>query len=207
MGDFFKQFFGFLFFSPLTAAVFGFGIWILPAVFLREAVARLRLRFFHFFVSGYVFIAIMTVYLLAVGSRTKSGDRHHEAGPFVGMLASLGLAWWINRLLRGRLPRRKAGGPGGPAGPPGQPLGYPAANQPGYGHPGYRPPPYGQQPGYPPHPGHPGYPAYGPTQPVPPYQAPPPPDADGTPNQPRTPGVPWVVPPPADPGSPTTPAE
>jgi hypothetical protein len=216
MGEFFKQFFGFLVFSPLTAAVFGFGIWILPAVFLRDVVARLRLRFFHFFVSGYVFIAIMTIYLLVAGSRTKTGDRHHQAGPFVGMLASLALAWWLNRLLRTRFPRRNPGGPNGPGVAAGQQPGYPGANQhgypgpnqPGYGHPAYRPQGYGQQPGYPPHPGYPGYPAYGPPQPTPPNQPPnqPPtrPDADGIPNQPRTPGVPWVVPPPADPAPPTT---
>ena len=206
MGDFLKQFFGFLIFSPLTAAVFGFGIWILPAVFLRDFVARLRLRFFHFFVSGYVFIAITTLYLLAVGSRTKSGGpRHHEVGPFLGMLGSLALAWWLNRLLGDRLSSRKptsAGGPGGPAGPP---PGYPAANQPGYGHPGYRP-----QPGYPPqqgYPPHPGYPAYPPSQPAPPPTPAAPPSPGGTPNQPRTPGVPWVVPPPTDPTPPTTPTE
>jgi hypothetical protein len=200
MGKFFTQFFGFLFFSPLTAAAFGFAIWILPAIFFREQIARLRLRFFHFFVTGYVFIAITTMYLLAVGSRSKSGHRHHEAGPLVGMLASLALAWWLNRLIRKRFPPRQKPGPPGPG-----PSPYPAAYHPGYGHPGYRPPPpYGPQPGYPPPPGYPGYaPPPSPQQP----QAPGTPPANPDPaNQPRNPGVPWVVPPP-DPPAPTTPTD
>jgi hypothetical protein len=208
MGDFLKQFFGFLIFSPLTAVVFGFGIWLFPAFFLRNTTIRPRLRFFHFFVSGYVFIALMTLYLLAVGSRSSDGHRHHQAGPFAGMLASLALAWWLNRLLRARFPDRftgrkqKAGAPAAP------PPGYPAPPQPPYGHPGYRPPPgYPAHPGYPPqgypppgYPTHPGYPAYEPPPPAAPPQGAP----EGTGDQPRTPGVPWVVPPPSDPTPPPT---
>ncbi|MBL7495125.1 hypothetical protein I6A84_34695 [Frankia sp. CNm7] len=198
MGEFFSDFFGFLIFSPLTAVVFGFGIWILPAVFLRDTVARLRLRFFHFFVSGYVFIAIMTIYLLVVGSSQDGGGRHHKAGPFLGMIASLAMAWGLNRLLRRRFPElfdrlRLTGGKT----PGTAPTPHHAGGQhPGYAHPGYGP---GGYPGHPQHPGyqHPGYPGYPQPQPQPMPQPQPPPEAGGTGGQPpRTPGVPWVVPPP-----------
>jgi hypothetical protein len=203
MGEFFKQFFSFLIFSPLTAAVFGVGIWVLPAVFLREQLARLHLRFFHFFVTGYVFIAITALYLLVVGAKVSArhgGGRHHQAGPIVGMLVSLALAWWIQRVLRRRFPR--APRPGGPPVPNYQGANYQGVGRTGYGHPGY-----GQQPGYPPLP--PGYPPHlgYPGQPLPPPQpgqplqpgrpAPPPgPHGEVTGGEPPRPsGAPWAVPP------------
>ncbi|MBX6391356.1 MAG: hypothetical protein IRZ08_20600, partial [Frankia sp.] len=133
MGEFFGDFFSFLIFSPALAAVFGVGVWLLPAVLLRNQVRRLRLRFFHFFVSGYVFIAIMTIYLLIVGSTNEDGGRTRQAGPFLGMLTSLVLAWLVQRKLGPRLAarRRAAGGQPGVPRPGGS--GY---HHPGYGHPG-----------------------------------------------------------------------
>ncbi|OHV39568.1 MULTISPECIES: hypothetical protein [Pseudofrankia] len=216
MAEFFKQFFGFLIFAPLTAAVFGVGIWVLPAVFLRDQLARLNLRFFHFFVTGYVFIAITAIYLLVVGSKLSAADgggRHHQAGPILGTLASLALSWWIQRLLRKRFPRRPR--PGGPPAPTYPGVGRTGYGHPGYGHPGYGQPPafpppvqpgYTPHPGYAPHPGYPGYPAFPPAhqpgQPGQPGQLgqptpPPPPDGDPTAIEPpRPPGLPWAVPPP-----------
>jgi len=203
MSEFLEQFFGFLIFSPLTAAVFGVGIWILPAVFLRDLLTRMRLRFFHFFVTGYAFIAIMAVYLLVIGSKVKAedgGGRHHQAGPIVGMLVSLALAWWIQHLLRRRFP------PPPPGGPP-QPT-YPGVGRTGYGHPGYGPVP----PGYPQHPGYP-LPGPQPGQPIPPGQPPHPVPPAQPPGQvtsrdsPHAQGVPWAVPPPGPTALPPTPPQ
>ncbi|MDT3444106.1 MULTISPECIES: hypothetical protein [unclassified Pseudofrankia] len=208
MGEFIKQFFGFLIFSPLTAAVFGLGIWVLPAVFLRDLLTRMRLRFFHFFVSGYIFIAITAIYLLVVGAKVSAADgggRHHQAGPIVGMLASLALSWWVQHVLRKRFPRGPR--PGGPPAPT-----YPGVGRTGYGHPGYSHPGYGQPPplppGYPPHPGYPGHlppapqPGQSPLQPPPPHQ----PSGEVTAaDPPRASGVPWAVPPSGPAALPPTP--
>ncbi|ONH26767.1 hypothetical protein [Pseudofrankia asymbiotica] len=211
MGEFIKQFFGYLIFSPLTAAVFGLGIWVLPAVFLRDQLTRLRLRFFHFFVSGYIFIAITAIYLLVVGAKVSAADgggRHHQAGPIVGMLVSLALSWWVQHVLRRRFPR--APRPGGPPAPTYPGVGRTGYGHPGYSHPGYSHPGYGQPPplppGYPPHPGYPGQlPAPQPGQRLPP---PPPHRPSGevtAADPPPARGVPWVVPPPGPTALPPTP--
>lgn len=221
MGEFFGQFFGFLFFAPLTAVAFGFFLWLVPTLLLRRAIGGRRPSFFQFFVAGYLFIALLALYLLTVGAKlspAKGGGRHHEAAPLLGTVASLALVWGVRRLVRSRFPnlgraRRPAGPPAArhPYAPPGYaPPGYPPPppgyGPPTYGPPGYGPaghgqPPFGQpnygQPNY----GQPGPPAYPPWQPgFPGFPQPTPPPTDGPP--PDGPQADGAAPPPRKPGVP-----
>ncbi|WP_462204057.1 hypothetical protein, partial [Frankia sp. CcWB3] len=132
-------FFGYLFFAPLTALFFGFLIWLVPAILLRntDVVSRLNLRPFAFFVTGYVFSGLMALYLLVL-------DAGHDVAPAAGVVASLALVWAVRRQWRRHRPlgtrqvasmRRdgpvQPGQPGYP-GPP-VPSGYP--HQPGHPYP------------------------------------------------------------------------
>ncbi|KDA42566.1 hypothetical protein [Frankia sp. BMG5.23] len=148
-------FLGYLFFAPLTALFFGFLIWLVPAILLRntDVVSRLNLRPFAFFVTGYVFSGLMALYLLVL-------DAGHDVAPAAGAVASLALLWAVRRQWRRHRPlgtrqvaSRRRGGPVQPVqqgypGPPVQP-GYPGPPV----QPGYPGPPV--QPGYPHQPGHP----------------------------------------------------
>jgi len=143
MLDFLRTFVSFLIFAPLSAAFFGFLIWLVPAIAFREQVARLRLRPFAFFVTGYLFIGLMGLYLVGWQS-------DHDAAPLLGTIASLALVWAVRRWWRAR--RASSGGSrvvarfsrthGPQAGMDGSPRA--AGSWPGY------------QPGQPGPPGHPG---------------------------------------------------
>ncbi|CAO5193367.1 conserved membrane hypothetical protein [Frankia sp. AiPs1] len=152
------NFFGFLFVAPLAAAFFGFLIWLLPAIVLRNRISEFRIRPFVFFVSGYLFTLVLTISLIF---------SEHSVAPFAGTVASLGLVWVIRDQWRRRRPpsRRQPAGPQQPGQTPGQAFppgaqgypgapGYPAgpgsAGQSGYPGPG--------QPGAPGFSGQPGYP-------------------------------------------------
>ncbi|THJ76306.1 hypothetical protein [Candidatus Frankia alpina] len=179
-----EAFFGYLFVAPLTAGFFGFLIWLIPAILLRERIGTIQVRPFAFFVTGYVFTIVLTLYLLIARS---------WVGPIAGTVASLGLVWLIrDQWLRRKPPAsRKVARRGGPpqpgqpgsAGPqqvgyPGQPIGQPGyAGQPRYpgqpGQPGYSGQPgYPGVPGYPAQPVHPGHPAQPPQPGQPGYQGP-----------------------------------
>lgn len=136
-------FLGYLFFAPLTALFFGFLIWLVPAILLRntDVVSRLNLRPFAFFVTGYVFSGLMALYLLVL-------DAGHDVAPAAGAVASLALLWAVRRQWRRHRPlgtrqvaSRRRGGPVQPVQPgyPGPPV------QPGYPHqPGHPYPPMPQ---------------------------------------------------------------
>lgn len=185
--QFIETFLGFLIFAPLTAAFFGFIVWLVPAITFRDAVARLGLRPFAFFVTGYVFIGTMSVYLVV-------WHADHDPAPMLGTVASLGLVWGVRRWWR----RRRASGGGSrtvarfsrAGGARGYPPLPPGSHGYGTGQPGTAwPPGYGQ--GHPP--GAP--PQAGPGGPVPNAGGWPVP---GTPAPPRrVAGYPLASPPPA----------
>jgi hypothetical protein len=185
-------FFAYLILAPLSAAVFGFGVWLIPAILFRNAVARLNLRPFAFFVTGYAFIGLMSFYLLVVGATRHVGGpggplhRDHQIAPFAGTVASLGLVWAGRRWWRRRRPRPPRGPsgrqpqpgwlPGARQAPPGQPsTHYPPPGQPIPGFPWAAPPPRPNPPNppTPPAPG-PGWPN--------PVDPPPPGDGSGDPS-------------------------
>lgn len=193
-------FFEYLVFAPLTAAFFGFLVWLFVAIILRRVVERIRIRPVVFFVTGYAFIGLLSIYQLV-------GYDDPDVAPLLGTVASLVLVlavrrWWrgrrgsttVARFNRASGPRAGAGSLGGPAssggphpgqqGRPGQPF-VPPHGQPD--HPGWTP---GAQ-GSPSAPGpgagrRPGYPLAAPPPPPPPPPSPPSPFAPPRP-QPHQP--------------------
>ncbi|MCK9898868.1 hypothetical protein CC117_15380 [Parafrankia colletiae] len=219
-------FFEYLVFAPLTAAFFGFLVWLFVAIILRRVVERIRIRPVVFFVTGYAFIGLLSIYQLV-------GYDDPDVAPLLGTVASLVLVlavrrWWrgrrgsttVARFNRASGPRAGAGSLGGPAssgGPhpgqqpadPGHPGPVEQPGQPGQaGYPGFP-----GQPGHTPQPGQQGRPG----QPfVPPHGQPDhpgwTPGVQGSPSAPgpgpgpgagRRPGYPLAAPPP--PSSPFAP--
>jgi hypothetical protein len=147
-----QTFFAYFILAPLSAAVFGFGVWLIPAILFRNAVTRLNLRPFAFFVTGYAFIGLMSLYLLVVGASRHVGGpggpvhRDHQIAPLAGTVASLVLVWAVRRWLRRRRPRP----PGGPSRRQPQPGWMPGGRPPAPGHPSaHHPPPGRPIPGFP----------------------------------------------------------
>ncbi|EFC81468.1 hypothetical protein [Parafrankia sp. EUN1f] len=206
-------FFEYLVFAPLTATFFGFLLWLFVAIVLRRVVERVRFRPIVFFVTGYAFIGVLSVYQLI-------GYEDHDVAPLLGTVASLVLVVLVSRWWRGRRGSRTVarfnratgpqpgsrllGGPvgygtaqpGGVPGVPGAPGAPGAAETPGVpGAPGVAGPyggPYGP-PGYPPYPGSgPGAPGY---QGYPPHY----PGYPGNPGQVAHPGHPGAAAPAGEP--------
>ncbi|AEH11754.1 MULTISPECIES: hypothetical protein [Protofrankia] len=123
-----STFASYFFFAPVFAVVFGFLGWMVPALLFRGAVARRRVGVQTLFRTGYAIIAVVSLFLLVIGTRTSqrvqhpdgtvkyvAGPRDHDVAPLLGTAASFVVVWLVQRQWR-RWQLRRGGGPGGPAG-------------------------------------------------------------------------------------------
>ncbi len=115
----------YFFFAPLFATVFGFLGWMVPAMLFREAAARRRVDVRTLFRTGYAIIAVLSLFLFAIGTRTSqrverpdgaveyvSSPRAHDMAPLLGTAASFAVVWLARRQWH-RWRRHRGGPPGG----------------------------------------------------------------------------------------------
>ncbi|MGF7233705.1 MAG: hypothetical protein ACQSGP_01905 [Frankia sp.] len=91
-------FIGFLLFSAPLALFFGFVIWLVPAMFFPEQMARRRPGVFGYVVTGYVLLAVLSLYLVASAG--------HDAAPLIGTVLSFAAVYFLRERYRQRRPVR-----------------------------------------------------------------------------------------------------
>ncbi|SBW29142.1 hypothetical protein FDG2_6505 [Candidatus Protofrankia californiensis] len=114
----------YFFFAPVFATVFGFLGWMVPAILFREAVTRRRVGVHTLFRTGYAIIAVLSLFLFAIGTRTSqrverpggaveymTSPRDHDVAPLLGTAASFAVVWLLRRQWHRW--RRSRGGPRG----------------------------------------------------------------------------------------------
>ncbi|WP_322766421.1 hypothetical protein [Frankia sp. Cr1] len=105
-----STFVNYFFFAPLFATFFGFLGWMVPAILSRGALPRRRVSVYALFHTGYAIIAVLTLFLLVVGTQTPTravepdgqvhfvaGARSHEVLPLLGTAASFAVVWLVRR--------------------------------------------------------------------------------------------------------------
>ncbi len=93
-------FIGFLLFSAPLALFFGFVIWLAPAMFFPEQVGRRRPGVFGYLVTGYVLLAVLSLYLVA------SDSAGHDVAPLIGTGLSFAAVYFVRKRYRQRRPVR-----------------------------------------------------------------------------------------------------
>ncbi|WP_322761387.1 hypothetical protein [Frankia sp. Cr2] len=105
-----STFVNYFFFAPLFATFFGFLGWMVPTILSRGAVPRRRVGVYTLFCTGYAVIAVLSLFLLVLGTQTSTktvepdgqvhfvtGARSHEVVPLLGTVISFAVVWLVRR--------------------------------------------------------------------------------------------------------------